>query len=315
MKRVLTILLAAALLAALAGCGGTADVQTRPGGRTTAQPTAPENTAGAAPFAALRDNYAWAVREGTYDDPGTHLAAEEYAGDLRSLALAVAPGQTIPVRYEGKKKATSENGEYWSYYDGISGPYWSATEPLRDYEYLLLPVSCKDGLLKLTPAEAEESDHDTSGFDNDHGHPPADPADTARMEALQGGRRVLHAELLATDDRGGRVCLFQYENTEEGLLILAYLKGDKVITQEFTAYVYEDGAGWRADMDGDDICLFEVVMLCETDAGLVIAYLWYGPEGTGTYTMVEEGGKFVFFEPASGVWYYDHWDDRFYQEY
>jgi len=42
---------------------------------------------------------------------------------------------------------------------------------------------------------------------------------------------------------------------------------------------------------------------------------WYGAEGTGVYTMVEDDGKFVDFNPSSGVWYYDHWENKFYQEH
>jgi len=319
MKRLSAILFAVALVVALAGCGGTADIQTRPNGTTTAQPslesTAPEDTVGVTPFAVLRDSYAWAIREGTMDDPGKHLAAEEYAGNLEKLTLAVAPDHLVPVRYEGKKKSTGENGEYWAFYEGISGPYWSVTKGiLSRYEYFLLPDACKGGLLKLTSAEVDETFGD-SGFDYNHGHPPADRADVAKMEALKDGRKVLHSELLVTDNRGGRVCLFQYANTDEGLLILAYINGDRVITQAFTAGVYEDGAGWRADMDGDDISGFEVIMLCETDRGLGLAYCWYGAEGTGRYTMVEQDGEFVDFNPAAGVWHYDHWEDKFYQEH
>jgi len=263
-------------------------------------------------------DYAWAISDGDWETPGTRLAAEEYTGNLESLTLAVGPGMLVPVRYEGTKKATGENGEYWANYEGISGPYWSVVEgTMPRYGALLLPEARRGDLLRFTPAEAEDNcDSASGGFDYNHGHPPAAPAEVARLEALQGGRKVLHSELLATDEKGGRVALFQYENTgEEGLLLLAYLNGDRLVVEEFTAWVDEDegGACWRADMEPDDICLFEVVALCETGEGLVLAYWWYGAEGTAKCTMLEDGGTFAYFRPASGVWFYDHWDDEFYQ--
>ena len=258
-------------------------------------------------------DYAWAIREGTQDRPGKHLAAVEYAGGPESLTLAVGTGQPFAVKCEGEKKATGDNGEYWEVYEGVTGPYWSTAEKLTRYEYLLLPASREGGLLKFTPAKAKNNEFDdaASGFEYNHGHPAASKADVAAMEAYKGGRKVLHSELLATDSRGGRVALFQYANTGEGLLVLAYIHGSRVITQAFTAYVYEDGAGWRADMEGDDISVFEVAMLCETDAGLVLAYVWYGPEGTGKHLGVEEDGKFAKF--TTDAWTYDHWENRFYQ--
>jgi hypothetical protein len=309
MKRLFTILLAAALLLALSGCLNTRDITipTKPAQATT---TAPANTAGITPFALLKASYAWAVRDGDWETPGTRLAAVEYAGKLEKLTLAAGADTLFPVKYEGEKQATGENWEYGATYEGITGPHWSAEVPLSSYNYLLLPEACKDGLLAFTPGEAEET-WEGGGFDFNHGHPPADPADVEAMEAFKKGRAVLHSELLATDENGGRVSLFQYENRDEGLLVLAYINGDRVVTQEFTAGVYEDGAAWRADAEGDDICVFELVTLCETDAGLVIAYLWYGPEGTGKWLVKEDGGAFAEFE--TDIWSYNHWEDKFYQ--
>ena len=265
-------------------------------------------------------DYAWATREGTQDRPGKHLAAVGYAGGPESLTLAVGTGQPFAVKYEGEKKATGDNGEYWEVYEGVTGPYWSTAEKLTRYEYLLLPASREGGLLKMTPAKAKNNKFDdvASGFEYNHGHPAASKADVATMEAYKGGRKVLHSELLATDETGGRVALFQYENTDEGLLILAYINGERLITEELTAYIYEDEDGqagpyWRADMEENDISEFEVAMLCETDAGLILAYWWYGAEGTIRSLMVEDGGEFVNVSPTSGAWYYDHWDDTFYQ--
>jgi len=266
-------------------------------------------------------DYAWAVREGTRDKPGTRLAAVEYAGGLEDLTLAVGAGLPVPVRYGGEKKATGENGEYWAAYEGISGPYWSAAQgALTSFEYLLLPESRKSELITLTPAKAKDNyDTASGGFNYNHGHPPAALADVKAMEAFKDGRKILHSELLATDGTGGRVALFQYENTDEGLLILAYINGDKLITEELTSYIYEgddgekEGPYWRADMEENDISEFEAAMLCDTGDGLVLAYWWYGAEGTSRSLMVEDNGEFVTALPASGAWYYDHWDDRFYQ--
>ncbi|MCL2105896.1 MAG: hypothetical protein FWH26_02360 [Oscillospiraceae bacterium] len=298
MKRTLTILLALLLgLAPLVGCGE----------REKNPEPAP---LAVAPFAELRDNYAWAISNGDWETPGTHLAAVEYAGSPESLTLAVGWNQLFPLRYEGEKEATGENGEYGASYAGIAGHYWSVESilPVGWGSCLLLPASCEAGILALTPAVAGEDI--VNGFYN-HGHPPADPADVTEMEGRKNGRRVLHSELLATDENGGRVSLFQFESTDMGLLVLAYINGDRVIAQEFSNPVDEHGVIWRADAEEDDICVFEVTMLCETDAGLVLAYLWYGPEGTGKLLVAEDGGAFV--ELASDAWTYDHWENRYYR--
>jgi len=267
-------------------------------------------------------DYAWAVSdmEWEMDTPGANLAVVEYAGDPEGLTLALGPAQQVTVRYAGEKEATGENWEYSARYEGITGHHWSAAKgSLTAFEYLLLPASREGDLIKWTPAKAKNNyDTASGGFNYNHGHPPAAPADVALMEACEDGRKVLHSELLATDETGGRVALFQYENTDEGLLILAYINRDRLITEELTAFIYEDEDGeagpyWRADMEENDIGEFEVAMLCETGVGLVLAYWWYGAEGTARSLMVEDDGAFVNVSPASGAWYYDHWDDTFYQ--
>jgi hypothetical protein len=131
------------------------------------------------------------------------------------------------------------------------------------------------------------------------------------MEALKKGRKVMHSELLATVADGGRVSVFQFTTVNYGLLILAYINDDKIIAKEFISDNIHDGkVDWRADAGGDNICLFEVQMLCKTDAGLVIGFLWHGPEATITYLLVEKEGKFIDF--ISEKWYYNHWEDEFY---
>jgi len=244
----------------------------------------------------LKSNWAWVITN--YSD-NNQMVAIEYSQPeaLERLTLAIDRMGIYQVNYAGQKTATGTNGDYGATFEGVAGPYWKIADgsTVEGGQMLLLPETCHKGILPLTP------------FENDT-HPPASQADIAKIRALKPGRGMMNSEMLATDSRGGRIGLFQFNNTaEEGLFILAYIHGEKVITLEFTTDLYDGQAYWRADADPDDICYFEATALCETDEGLVIAFLWGAPEGTGNYILIEKDGKFVDFITDARV--YDHWSN------
>ncbi|MDR3208182.1 MAG: hypothetical protein LBT60_07645 [Oscillospiraceae bacterium] len=318
-KAISLLLAALTVLALLAGCQtgsetspsatGVPPQETPTVSGTGETPAAPGRENSSVRLADIQSGWVWALSNGESETPGDRLVAVSYAapGDWESRTLAVGSGGVFPVGYAGEKEADGRNGDYYLTFDGVPGPSWRVAEgslPVGQDDYLLLPASCQSGLLAFTPVKEDPAER--AGFDN-HGHPAADPADVATMEALKKGRVVMHSELLATDADGGRVALFQFENTDYGLLILAYLRGDLVIVREFIGSVWADGVGWRADMEPDDAALFEVAMLCQTAEGLTIGFLWYGAEGVNRYLLAENGGHFTDF--VSESWYYDRWED------
>jgi len=248
----------------------------------------------------LKSNWAWVITNmWGEEDPGTKMVAIEYSKPeaLENLTLAVDRFGIYNVKYAGQKVATGTNGDYGATFEGVTGPHWKITDGsvAKDHYMLLLPETCHKGILPLTPFE-------------DNILPPASAADIAKIRALKNGRGMMRTEMLATDSRGGRIGIFQFNNTaDEGLFILAYIQGEKLITLEFTTDVYEGQASWRADAEPDDICYFEATALCETDEGLVIAFLWGAPEGTNNYILIEKDGKFVDFITEAMV--YDHWSN------
>lgn len=299
----------------LFGCGGqnAGDSEENEGnGIPAANPERPS-------LSELRENWAWAVAESDWelDTIGPKIKAEAYSSPeaWENLTLATgAGGMAADVSYTGIEEATGEwfDGMYYAFFDNITGPVWTVSDKSEltdNNSIVLLPASFRSGLLALTPVEAEYEE--IGGFWN-HGHPAASEEDTKIIEASRkDGRKVMHSELLATDGAGGRVSVFQfYNNSEEGLLAVAYINGDSLIAYEKTAGIYGDKAYWRADMDDDDIGHFEVNMLCETDEGLVIATSWSAPEGCIQEILVENGGRFVEF--ITDGWYFDIWDDTFY---
>jgi len=259
-----------------------------------------------AAFADLKSNWAWAITNGFTDSPSDQLVAIMYSSDdaLSGLTIATNMDGKYRVQYSGQKTATGSNGDYNPTFEGVTGPYWkfaegSSVEGFAE-RMLLLPESCHDGILTLTYFG-----------ENKWFHPKAEESDVAKISALRPGRGMMNTELLATDSRGGRIALFQFNNTaEEGLLILAYILDEKVITTEFTTDVYEGEASWRADADPDDICYFEVTALCDTDEGLFIAFFWGAPEGTNYIMLKEDNGKFV--DCITEAKSYDHWSNDWY---
>jgi len=311
MKKIIAILAFAALPALLTGCGDKKSFT--PANLGTTFPTNPKKVK----FEDLKSDWAWALTN-LGDPPGDEMVAVGYSTpkSLKRLTMAINAYDIFPIKYAGEKTATEANGDYNPRFEGVTGPYWRISDgpPVGDgYEnMLLLPESCRDGMLALTPAKAEGSGK--GGLYDNHGHPAAQASDVAKIQALKPDRKVMKSELLATDLRGGRIALFQFNNTaEEGLLILAYIEGEKIITKEFTARVF-DGDGttaWRADADPDDICEFDVRALLETDEGLVIAFLWYGPEGINQYLLKEKNGKFIDF--ITRGWGYNHWENSWHE--
>ena len=256
-------------------------------------------------FEEIKASWVWALREGNYYERGPRLTAEEFSSQecWENLKVAVAADGVASIRYAGMKKATErrEEGAYLSF-ENISGPVWEIENDPHSIKgaILLLPASVQDSLLKITSFEYKEVS--------------AAPEEIARMEELKGGRKVLNSELLATDSSGGRVVLFRYVNTDEGLVILAYIRGEKIITREFPAQHMDDNgeATWRADLDDDEYGSFQVVMLCETEQRLVIAFTWGAPEGINKYLLVEQDGQFV--ELPGESWSFDFREDKFYTD-
>ena len=275
-----------------------------------AETTANASDAGQTSLSVIRDNWAWGIP----DDKGIMLTAESYSSpnSWKNLTMALCPSGVIRVKYIGEKKATDNHsmgdGYYFPFFEDISGPVWEVidkTVPAIEWTVLLLPESCRAGLISFTVPQVE-SEY-VNGLYN-HGYPPGPVEDIEKVTAMYKGRKIMHSELLAQDDDGGRVVLFQFVNTDEGLTVLAYINDSIITVIEFTAYVYEGGAYWRADLEDDDVGYFEVNMLCRTDQGLVMAFAWIAPEGSGKYLLVEKDGQFIDF--IEGGWYYD-WDGGF----
>lgn len=264
-------------------------------------------------FADIEENWAWALANGEFDKPGDRLVAVSFASrdKLKDLGVAVSAGTLVSVQYSEEKEATGRNGDYYPTFEGVAGPCWTVGEGALDLgqaDVLLLPDSCRIGILQFAIAANEGGQSDIG-----HGHPAADPTDISSVEKMAPGRTVISSELLATDSSGGRVSIFQFNSTDHGLIVLAYCRGDQVITREYISNgVYEGKAYWRADAEADDICLFEVKLLCDTDAGLVIGLAWYGPEGATRSLFVEKDGKFADF--ISDLWYYSVFEQAFQHE-
>lgn len=269
---------------------------------------------GKARLADMQTSWAWAIPEEGFGASGSRLAAVEYASpdSIADLRLAFGSGKWVSVSYAGEKSADADDevidGQYDPTFEGTAGPVWRIGEAALPavQDYILLPESCKAGALTFAPANAPG---DGEGATDNHGHPEASVSETEKISKLYHNRKLIHSELLAVDSKGGRVSVFQFAAAESGLLVLAYIRDNMIITKEFTANVYDGSVYWRADAESGNICLFEVRMLCETDEGLAIGFVWYGPEGTARYLLAENEGTFTDLTAES--WYYDIWMREF----
>ena len=264
-------------------------------------------------------NWAWAISDRQSETPTDTVVAVEYASPdaLDELTLAVGPPGIIPVEYAGEKQGTGEF--YWPLYSPtfqvVTGPSWKAPPglfPAAVIDYIMLPESCGDKVLSLTyPSITANYDGDEdNGFETDYynyGRPPAEAADIAIMEAQRNGRKVLHSEQLAIASDGGRISLFQYATTDFGLVVLAYINNEKVVSAEFVTMAYDGSASWASELPPETFLYVEVTMLYESGAGLVIGFARYGPEWDARHLLAEKDGRFVGFN--YGNWAYDVWQD------
>ena len=215
MKRVLTILLATALLFSLAAC------REGPPEEATAQTPPAPNRDHLPTLADAVANWAWASSNGSDEEAATHLVVHTYAleADFGKLDLAMTPYGQVKVEYLGEK----QRGEGEDTYDVISGPHYAFEQPVAVHgqEPLLLVDSGALGN-GLVPLE-QQYDRETLAY------PPACDADIARAEARQGGVRIAQSQLLATAQDGACICWFRYESLDHAnLFSFAYIEEDGV---------------------------------------------------------------------------------------
>jgi hypothetical protein len=182
-------------------------------------------------LALIKSHWAWAII-----GPDRQLTAQSYASPeiWDQLTLAVSDNGMTPIAYAGEKQSTEQHtmgaGYYFPFFEDITGPVWVVEDGFlfepSHYSTVLLPASCQSDILTLdkTWMSYKDSDdlYDNTGFYN-HGYPPANQDDIERTSALYADREVMHSELLTVASNGGRVSLFQFTNTDKGLLILAYI--------------------------------------------------------------------------------------------
>ena len=262
-------------------------------------------------------NWAWGIIDLQSEIPTNIVVAAEYASQaaFEDLTIAVGTPGIIPVEYAGEKEGTGEF--YWPLYSPtykvVTGASWKTTEtqfPVVWTDYVLLPASCEAGILLLTyPSAPSNPDWEwgsTTEFYN-HDRPPAEPADIAKMEALKDGHKVVHSEQLALSSDGGRISLFQYETIYYGLVIIAYINGDKVIATESIASANDGVTQWHSELPPETYPSTKVSLLYQSDAGLVIGFTEFGPESDSRYLLAERDGRFLRF--SVGDWRYDVWQD------
>ena len=245
--------------------------------------------------------WAWAVTDWESEVPTDQMAAVAYSSPevFDSLTMAVGSENVVPVDFAGEKDGIDdfEWPHYYARYKTIKGPVWKAEGPALPagygVEYFLLPHSYGGGVLPLArPWLVTDEEGRTYGYER----PPADPDDIEIIESQRNGRRVVDSQMLALTEDGGRVSLFQFETVDYGLVVIAYANGDKLVTKEFTTtYITEEGAFWTSETGPESFFHVEVIMLYESDAGLVIAFTTYGPEYQSRYLLGERDGRFVQF--------------------
>jgi hypothetical protein len=230
----------------------------------------------------------------------------------------------IPVAFAGEKESTEEAGwpKYSPTFNVIAGPYWKAmigNFPSETSDYLLLPASCEERIIPLTypsaPFNEATWEYDPNGEYYNFGKPPAEAGDIAMMEYRRNGRNVVHSRLLAKANDGGRISLFQYETTSYGLVVIAYINGEKVITTEFISTYVGDVQGepiyWHSELPPETFGSVAVAMLCESDAGLIIGFTCIDPEGDSKHLLGERDGRFIEF--SYGYWEYNIWENSYQQ--
>jgi len=309
MKRSLALLLALALLLPLAACRKGPIGPTRPHETTTVTRT--EQAQALPAMADLLANWAWGTSNGMGEEPvATHLAIIGYPKgcDFGKLDLAIGPFGQAKVKYAGEKRGDGSEQWYYPEYDAVTGPYFSFAQPtaVLAWESLFLVDSSAlgAGLAHLQ----SKYDHES------YAYPPVSTADIAIAETLHPGRGLMETQLLAAADDGSRICVFHYENTpDEGLFTIAYIRGGTVLAHDIaTDNIGDDDiAYWRADAEGDDICLLEPVLLCRTREGVLLIVSWSAPEGRAELILREAGGALEDFTLSNRVYYYSPWDDSF----
>jgi len=264
------------------------------------------------------NNSAWAVSDTENNRPGSNLAITSFASkdSVVELDLAFSKNQRVDISYTGIKEQTKSAGtdaDYYLSYAHIRGHTFNINSgDFNDTQYFVTKKELvEDSRRALTAAVADNDYEDEmtrsgnweeyDGFYNNHGHPEASASDVAIIEELYRGRKVRHSELLATASDGATIGMYQFENVDYGMFIVAYINGSKVVRSEYISGLYDGDAGWRADAPRNDVCYIEPVFLCETKEGVAIAYLWYGPEGLSEYFMIEKDG---FFEDVNNSRYF-----------
>jgi len=310
MKRTLALFLSAALLLSLAACRITkdTDITTKPDTTTaaTTEPVQPKLPT----IAEVTANWAWGVSNGSGEGPATHLALTGYAKDcdFAKLDLAVGPFGPAKVSYVGDKVGDPDiEPWYFANYERVTGPQFSFEKPIdvtawQPVFFLMDSSAVGESLVPL------QSRYDSDDFN----YPSASYEDIAKAETLHPGRKIEESQLLAAARDGVRICMFRFENQEgEGLFSLVCFDGEKLLAIDCTTdYVDEDGAGWRVDLEPDNVGLLEPVLLCRTQEGILLIVTWVAPEGMLELILREKDGALEEF--SLGGWGYDPWGDEFY---
>jgi hypothetical protein len=256
-------------------------------------------------------NWAWAVTN-VFGSPAAHVVAIAHPvkPDFAKLDLVLGTFGQAGAQYDGQKKGSEGEPWYYPNYERIAGANYTLAQPvisaLTSYVFMLNSKAVAAGLVPLKNNFDEET----------HKYPPAAGEDESLFQKLKGGRRVVESRLLAQGkENSDRVCVFRYENKPgDALFVIAYFSadGERFVFEQTTDNVEEEGATWRADVDLDDICALDVLMLCHTQDGPLLVMTWSAPEGAMTYVLHGVDGRFKAL-PLDGM-YYDSWENKFFEQ-
>lgn len=255
---------------------------------------------------------------------GDRIVATAYSSEnaLAGFDVAIGDGRAYKIKYIGMKDALPQPEPYYPFsyfaqYDYIScAEYEILDGPLESVRgsYLLTTEAVLgEGLVSFTIPYDEDTDTVADGL-TPKKYLRELVKDVDAAEKLQGGRKVIDADILAMTGGEGRLGLFRYENTDDGLFSIIYVKGERVLAADFpSAYLDEYGATWRADLN-DEPGWFTPIFILNAQEGLLIGLNWAAPEGEFLVILREEDGKLArdkWWEQWKG-YYHDTFSGEFY---
>ena len=307
-KRILSLLLAAALLTALAGCCGS-----KPGAlpNEEAAATTPEDSTydpgdtdgdgegGSALLPASQLQWGLGVANGDmgngdmdYEPPPVNrIAVVGGSGPRDGYTRAVCGDTWLDIRYIGEKEDTEEY-DYFDTYENAYGPEYEILRPelaegLRCATFFLYDLETwggRNGDINYCP---DVTDRPPANYD----------VEIAPMERAQGGRKVIHSDVIAAFALDGtdvnRLLLMRYENRENGLFQLVLLdEQEEFYTVDYPTEIVDGEAHWRVDWP-DNPALWELLFAGTAADGPFLVTTWWAPEGENLMLWLAQDGKLV----------------------